>query len=135
MEILNTKLVIELSDDLDTFKSDYVNKMLEKRDQMWHARKGQLKDDREAAMYEDVRIKSEFLESLYNRIQVLMRIMAVDSHYMEKYLKVIDDMKIAENGKFRESLFAEQRKELEQITDTIRKIYDYNTTVYEETTK
>lgn len=135
MESIDLKKVLELQDLLEEFKRDYIDKILERRDQMWHHRKGDFKDAKEASMYDEMRIKGEFLMGLYHGMKSLAVCVALSSNSMEEYLKVVKEMQLMPNGKFRESLFTEQRTELERVTNKIEKIYAYNTDTYKEIIK
>lgn len=135
MENIDLKEVLIFQDTLEEFKRDYIDKILERRDQMWHHRKGDFKDAKEASMYDEMRIKGEFLMGLYNGMKALCSCVALSSDAMEDYLKVIKDYQMMPNGRFRESLFTEQRTEMERVTNKIEKIFNYNSDTYSEISK
>ena len=134
-ETIDLTKVSELVDMLNIFEKEYVFKVLERRDAMWDKRRGVFNDPKEAAIYEDTRLKGEFLVHLHGSMKQLISCVAISTEAMEDYANTIDSMQMIENNNFREQLFTEQRTEMMRLTDKFKKILDFNTGTYKEITK
>jgi hypothetical protein len=104
------------------FEEKYVLRMRKSMEQMWDKRGGAFYDPKEKQMYEDTRIKTEFLEDMMTAFKSMTNYVAVCTNLMEKLATGADKYRLIKDGEFRTSLLPEQGKFLADIIVQNKKI-------------
>lgn len=116
----------ELVDMLHKFEEDYLKKMLIKRDEVWHKRKGDFKDATEEKLYNELNEKCAFMQNLINSCRQLISTVGVSANVMEDLITTVEKMKmIGSDGKFKNTLFKEQAAQMDRLMGRAHKIYPY----------
>lgn len=123
MENINLNTVSDITDLVDNFRKNYMDKMYEAKETMWKRYNGNFPNEEKAAVYNDLCTRTDFLQALLDSIIQMSRYVAVCSANIDKFNEGVVKMRIVDkSGEVRSNFVQEQKDFLNTHIQKFKKI-------------